>query len=87
MDDDDYVIVASINLSSAFDLVDIDLLLKRLWIVGLPSNLIDLISAWLKTDCITLGTFLGFILGPILCAIFTSPLFDVENMLTFANDN
>jgi hypothetical protein len=55
MDDDDYVIAASIDFSSAFDLVNVDLLLKRLRIIGLPSDLIELISAQLKTDYITLA--------------------------------
>jgi hypothetical protein len=32
-------------------------------------------------------TFQGSILGPILCAIFVSPVFDVEFMLAFADDN
>ena len=101
MDDDEYVIVASIDLSSAFDLVNVDLLLKRLRIIGLPSDLIELVSAWLKNRMyyvsiegnnstfygLLLGTVQGSILGPILYAIFTSPLFDVEDILTFADDN
>ena len=48
LDDEDYVIVASIDLSSAFDLVNINLLLKRLKIIGLPNDLIELISVWLR---------------------------------------
>jgi hypothetical protein len=39
---------ASLDLSSAFDVVNINLLLKRLRIVGLPNDLIELISLWLN---------------------------------------
>ncbi len=63
--------------------------------------MIKLISAWLKNRLyyvsiegnnstfydLLLGTDQGSILGPILYAIFTSPLFDVEDMLRFADDN
>ena len=33
------------------------------------------------------GTVQGSILGPILYAIFVSPLFDIENMTNYADDN
>ena len=33
------------------------------------------------------GTVQGSILGPVLCAIFVSPLSDLENLTLFANDN
>ena len=39
--------MAGIDLSSAFDIVDVDLLMKRLAILGLPSNVIGLIKVWL----------------------------------------
>jgi hypothetical protein len=48
VNDDEYIIVASIDLSSTLDLVNIDLLLQRLKIIGLPEDLIALISAWLR---------------------------------------
>ena len=42
-----YVIMASLDLSMAFDLVNIELLMKRLKIMGLPSDLLSLIREWL----------------------------------------
>ena len=47
-DDDQYGMVASLDLSSAFDVVDIDLLLKLLKIIGLPNDVVDLIEEWLE---------------------------------------
>ena len=41
-------LMASIDLSAAFDMVNVDLLLKRMSIIGLPRDLIDLVSIWLK---------------------------------------
>ena len=91
-DDKNYVMMASLDLSAAFDLVNIELLLKRLRILGLPKDLIKLIQIWL-TDrkfyveidglCSMLlesdtGTVQGSVLGPILYAIFVSPLFDLN---------
>ena len=101
LDDDEYVLLASLDLSSAFDLVDVNLLLKRLKKIGLPSDLIDLISVWLKNRSfyvsidgqnstlfdLLLGTVQGSILGPILYAIFVSPMFDLCDLSSFADDN
>ena len=36
---------------------------------------------------INLGTIQGSILGPILCAIYESPLFDLTDLSNFADDN
>ena len=47
-DENNYVLMASVDLSSAFDVVNIKLLLKRLKIMGLPNDLIELIKEWLK---------------------------------------
>ena len=47
MDEDQYGMVASLDLSSAFDVVNIDLLIKRLKIVGLPDDVVNLIKVWL----------------------------------------
>ena len=48
LDDDCYVALASIDLSAAFDVVNVGLLIKRLRILGLPNDVITLIEMWLK---------------------------------------
>ena len=93
--------MASLDLSSAFDVVNIDLLIKRLIIIGIPDDIISLISVWLKNrtfyvmvgndssevHLLDAGTVQGSILGPILYAIFVSPMFDLAKMTLFADDN
>ena len=100
-DENNFVTMASLDLSAAFDLVNVEILIKRLKIIGFPSDLIDLIRIWLTNRkfyvdvdgvCSTLiesdtGTVQGSILGPILYAIFVSPLFDLTHMTNFADDN
>ena len=85
-----YVALAGIDLSAAFDVVDVELLIKRLTLLGLPKDVIKLIKIWLterffyvsvngsdSTIKVTWhGIVQGSILGPILYAIFISPLFD-----------
>ena len=101
LDEDNYAVMSSIDLSAAFDVVNIKLLLKRLNIIGLPKDIIKLIEIWLKNrmfyvdingQCSYLktsdsGTIQGSRLGPILYAIFVSPLFDLEKMSNYADDN
>ena len=96
-----YVIMASLDLNAAFDLVNVDLLIKRLRIMGMPSDLIKLIREWLirrsfyvqvGDDCSAMfdsdcGTIQGLVLGPVLYAIFVSPLFDLTQLTNFADDN
>ena len=48
LEEDEMVLLASLDLSAAFDLVNIDLLIKRLEIVGLPQDIIELITVWLR---------------------------------------
>ena len=48
LEDDSYVAMASLNLSAAFDVVDVNLLTKRLKIIGLPDDLLGLIKVWLN---------------------------------------
>ena len=101
LDEDNYVVMASIDLSAAFDVVNIDLLMKRLRIIGLPEDVLSLIEIWLKDrqfyveinnqssilHNINFGTIQGSILGPILYAIYVAPLFDLTDLSNFADDN
>ena len=79
----------------------IELLLKRMRIIGLPNDLVNLVSVWLKQRSfvvyidgnnsllyhVLLGKVQGSVLGPVNYAIFFSPLFDLEDMSAFADDN
>ena len=100
LDEDKTVLLASLDLSAAFDIVNISLLLKRLRILGLPNDIIDLIEVWLRNRMfyvtvdgrnsriydLLLGTVQGSILGPVLYAIFIAPVFDIERLFAFADD-
>ena len=93
--------MASLDLSAAFDVVNIRLLIKRLKIMGLPEDVIELIKVWLTNRSfyvsvdnnnstlfdLICGTVQGSILGPILYAIYISPIFDLVRMSSFADDN
>ena len=46
-DANNFAIMASLNLSAAFDLVNVKLLMKRLKILGLPNDVLILIKIWL----------------------------------------
>ena len=101
VDDDMFALMASLDLSSAFDVVNVKLLLKRLEIIGLPHDLIELVSKWLTLRYFyvslgennsyvhesDVGTVQGSVLGPILYALFVSPLLDLEKITLFADDN
>ena len=101
VDVNEIVGMASLDLSAAFDMVDITLLVKRLNILGLPGDVVDLIKVWLENRSfyvsidgmnsimmeLVRGTVQGSILGPILYAIFVTPLFDLHNLTNFADDN
>ena len=41
-------LMASLDLSSAFDVVNVELIIKRFNIIGIPSNVVSLIKTWLK---------------------------------------
>jgi hypothetical protein len=101
VDSDNFALMASIDLSAAFDLVNIELLMKRLTIIGLPKDILRLIKLWLSKRSffvningknsmvidLKCGTIQGSILGPILYAIYVSPLFDLLKLTNFADDN
>ena len=40
--------LARIDLSAAFDVIDIDLLMQRSRILGLPCDVVELINNWLR---------------------------------------
>ena len=96
-----FVLMASLDLSMAFDLVNTELLIKRLRIMGFPRDLVNLIREWLTgrsyyvqvgEECSALfdsvtGTIQGSVLGPVLYALFVSPLFDLDDLINFADDN
>jgi hypothetical protein len=96
VENNEYVHVASLDLSFAFDLIYIDLLPKSLKLIGLPKNVLSLIKIWLKERmhyvsiyCINSVLFdllLGTIQGSILYVLLT-PLFILEPMLVFADDS
>ena len=101
LDDDEYALMSSLDLSSAFNVVNVQLLIKRLKIIGIPNDIISLVDEWLTTRYfyvniggeslyiknIGMGMVQGSILGTILYAIFVSPLFDFAKMTLFADDN
>jgi hypothetical protein len=89
LDNDEFALLASLDLSSAFDVVDIRLHIKRLKVFGLPFDVIELIEVWLQDRMyyvsldgqnlvlydLLLGTVQGSILGTFLYAMFVSPMF------------
>ena len=101
VDDDMSALMASLDLSAAFDVVNIELLLERLKILGLPPDVVTLIDVWLKGRYFYVsldgdnsfvhesntGTVQGSILGPILFSLFVSPLIDLAKITLFADDN
>ena len=101
LDDGNIALMASLDLSSAFDVVNVGLLLKRMRLLGLPEDIVSLCGNWLSTryyyvvcggsnsiiHMLDVGTVQGSILGPILYAIFVAPLFDLAKMTKFADDN
>ena len=101
MDQDQYVAMASLDLSAAFDVVNVDLLLQRLKVMGIPDDITDLLDSWLKNrlcyvevrnDCSqyydsNTGTVQGSILGPILFSLFMSPLLEKEDLISYADDS
>jgi hypothetical protein len=84
LENNDYILLSSFDLSSAFDVVNVELLLKRMWIIGLPDYIIKLVNVWVydrlyyvskggENSCmfdLLLGTVLGSVLGLVLYALF-----------------
>jgi hypothetical protein len=96
-----YVAVGSLDLSAAFDVVNINLLIKRLTTLGLPSDWVELLETWLRNRAafvevgedrsmlydINIGTVQGSILGPVLFSLFVAPIFDTNNIVAYADDS
>ena len=86
LDDNHLVLLASLDLSAAFDIVNVSLLVERLRVVGLPPDIVELIWIWLRErffyvsvngvdsyiKCSWNEIIQGLILGLILYAIFIS---------------
>jgi hypothetical protein len=87
--------MSSLDLSAAFDLVNLNLLFKRLNKMGLPKGVISLLEVWLlnrffyveangnnsKVQNSDIGTVHGSIPGPFLYALFIRPLYDLEKLV------
>jgi hypothetical protein len=100
IDQGNFVAMGSLDLSAAFDVVNIDLLIARLTTLGLPTDWMDLIKAWLRDRSafvevssgrsmlfdLDIGTVQGSILGPVLFSLFVSPVFDSNNIIAYADD-
>ena len=49
LDSGQFALMANLDLSAAFNIINEKLLLKRLKIVGLPNDITELIDNWLST--------------------------------------
>jgi hypothetical protein len=92
--------MASLDLSAAFNLVNVELLIKRLRVIGLLRDLVNIIRTWLTDTkfylkvngscsaiyCTDMVTIQGSVLGLVLYPIFVSPLFDLIKITNFAED-
>jgi exonuclease III len=101
LDEGSFVALGSLDLSAAFDVVNLELLLARMHAIGYPVKLITLLKAWLRDRLfyveveghssffvkIDVGTIQGSILGPILFNIFISPLSRRLELPCFADDS
>jgi hypothetical protein len=91
--------MASLDLSAAFDVVNVDLLLVRLRKMGMPTDIINLLESCLKDrQCYVEvrnsqyfdsddSTVQGSILGPVLFSLFMSPLLEKEDLISYADDS
>jgi len=98
---DEYKAVASLDLSAAFDVINMELLMKRLKIAGFPQDIMDMLTAWFNdswayveegescSGCFRdrIGTFQGSCLGPVLFNLFISPLLRTGSDPAYADDS
>ena len=101
LENNNYAIMASLDLSAAFDVVNRDLLLKRLDVIGLSQEFVKIIEEWLTNRKayveveqssssffpIQCGTVQGSVLGPVLFSLFISPIYELEDMISYADDS
>jgi hypothetical protein len=93
--------MASLGLSTAFDIVNINILIKCPKTIGIPDGVVDLIGIWLTDQSfyesingqnsilfdLICSTIQGSILGPIIYAIYVSPLFYLFQLANLADNN
>ena len=71
LDDNKYVLMASLDLSAAFDIVNVPLLVKRLRVIGLPNDVVELIEMWLRERfSYILKSKSNFDFFKVLCLLF-----------------
>ena len=101
MDDGNYVAMGSLDLSAAFDVVNIKLLMERLVTMGLPMDWLELLDIWLSDRAafvevssdrsmlynVDIGTVQGSILGPVLFSLFVSPGLRQNKVISYADDS
>jgi len=101
MDDNNYAPVASLDLISTFDVVNVELLLKHLTRMGLPRDVMGLLWEWLVGRMVSVevegscseffdvdsGTVQGSVLGPVLFNLFISPLLENSSGPAYADDS
>jgi len=84
-----------------FDVINVELLMKRLKIAGFPQDIIDMLTAWLNDrwayvkvgeSCseyfrVRNGTVQGSCLGPVLFNLISSPLLRTGSDPAYADDS
>ena len=93
MDNFEYIAMASLDLSTAFDVVNEVLLMTRLLLSGFSCDFHAQLNFWLTTNHFLLeqmtknfgssfqGTIQGSILGPMLFGLFISPLYKIVDII------
>jgi hypothetical protein len=101
MDDNNYVAVGSLDLSSAFDVVNTELLLTCVTKMGLPRDVVGLLLEWLvgriaymevEGSCseffdVDSETVQGSVLGLVLFNLFISPFLENSSGPAYADDS